>query len=251
MRLALILWFWLSSAANAAPLTVFAAASLTDAFTELGKAFDLKTGHQTRFQFAGSQTLKTQLENGARADLYVSANRAQYDPLVKNNLLEPGQILLRNRLALIVPKTSTRVRSLADLTQPGIKLVLADKTVPAGDYTRRMFEVINTSSAYGRDFATRALKNVVSEEPNVRQVALKVSLGEADAALVYQSDLTPNLKNTVRAITLPMRFNQTALYPIGMVRASPQPEAARAFTKYALSPEGQRILKKWGFLSPQ
>ena len=241
----------LSSAANAAPLTVFAATSLTDAFSELGRAFDAKTGYTTRFQFAGSQTLKTQLENGARADVYASANRAQYDPLVKGKLLEPGQILLRNRLALIVPKSSTRVRSLKDLTLPGVKLVIADKTVPAGEYTRKMFEAINTSRAYGLDFAARVLGNVVSEEPNVRQVALKVSLGEADAAIVYRSDVTPNLKTTVRAITLPERFNQTALYPIGVVRASPQPEAARAFIQYALSPEGQRILKKWGFLSPQ
>ena len=251
MKLVLTVLILLSSAAYAAPLTVFAAASLTDAFLELGGAFDAKTGHTTRFQFSGSQTLRTQLENGARADIYASANRAQYDPLISSNLLERGQILLRNRLALIVPKSSTRVRSLKDLTLPGIKLVIADKTVPAGDYTRRMFEVVNTSRVYGRDFAARALKNVVSEEPNVRQVALKVSLGEADAAVVYRSDVTPNLKTTVRAITLPERFNQTALYPIGVVRASPQPEAARAFIQYALSPEGQRILKKWGFLSPQ
>jgi molybdate transport system substrate-binding protein len=92
---------------------------------------------------------------------------------------------------------------------------------------------------------------VASEEPNVRQVALKVGLGEADAAVVYATDVTPALKATVRVIALPSRFNQSASYPIGVVRASTNAAAAQAFVAYVLSPDGQKILRKWGFQAPQ
>lgn len=246
----LILAALLTGTATAAPLTVFAASSLTDAFTELGKAFDAQTGNTTTFSFAGSQALRTQLEQGARADVYASANAAQFDPLVKSGLVNAGQPFVRNRLAIIAPAGSSVVRTLADLARPGVKLVLADKTVPVGDYTRRMLAAIDASGTYGRDYAARTLKNVVSEEPNVRQVALKVSLGEADAAVVYSTDVTPTLKARVRVIALPTRFNQSARYPIGTLRGAAQPAAADAFVKYVLSPAGQTILRKWGFQAP-
>ncbi len=240
-----------TGSASAANLTVYAAASLTDAFTELGRAFDAQSGHRTTFSFAGSQALRTQLENGAKADVYASANDAQYTPLVTRGLVAPGQAFVRNKLTVIVPKSNTSLRTLNDLTKPGLKLVLADRTVPVGDYTRRMLTAIDKSGTYGRDFSARVLKNVVSEETNVRQVALKVQLGEADAAVVYATDVTPTLKPLVRAIALPTRFNQNASYPIGVLKGTASPEAAQAFVTYVQSPAGQKILRKWGFLSPQ
>lgn len=240
--------------AQAANLTVFAASSLTEALTELGRAFDAKTGNRTTFQFAGSQALRTQLENGAQADVFASASAAQFEPLVKAGLVSGGQTFVQNRLAIITP-LSSQVKTLADLTRPGLKVVLADKAVPVGEYTRRMLKAINQASdqasTYGRDFSARVQNNVVSEEPNVRQVALKVSLGEADAAVVYQTDVTPALKKTVRVVDLPSRFNQSANYPIGTLKSSPSPVQAQAFVKFVLSAEGQKILKKWGFLSPR
>lgn len=237
--------------ASAANVTVFAAASLTDAFTELGRAFDARTGNRTTFQFAGSQALRTQLENGARADVYASANAAQFGPLVGRGLVAAGQTFARNRLTVIVPKNSTRVRTLADLAAPGLRVVIADRAVPVGDYTRRMLAAVDGAGTYGKDYSARFLRNVVSEEPNVRQVALKVQLGEADAAVVYATDVTPGLKDAVRVIALPTRFNQAASYPIGVVRNAGSPQAARAFVDYVLSGEGQRILRKWGFLAPR
>jgi molybdate transport system substrate-binding protein len=240
-----------ATSASAASLTVFAAASLTDAFTELGKAFDAQSGNRTAFSFAGSQALRTQLENGAKADVYASANEAQYTPLVGRNIVASGQTFARNKLTLIAPKSSPVLQTLNDLTKPGLKLVIADRAVPVGDYTRRMLAAIDRSGTYGRDFSVRALRNVVSEETNVRQVALKVQLGEADAAVVYSTDVTPGLKPLVRVIALPTRFNQSASYPIGVVSGSASSEAARAFVAYVQSASGQRILKKWGFLSPQ
>ncbi|SMB78883.1 molybdate ABC transporter substrate-binding protein [Deinococcus hopiensis] len=240
----------ISASAQAASLTVFAAASLTDAFTELGKAFDAGTGNTTTFQFAGSQALRTQLENGARADVYASANAAQFNPLVQAGLLNAGQPFVSNRLAIITQKNNRRVKTLTDLLRPGVKLVIADKAVPAGDYTRRMLTAIDKSGTYGRDFSARLLQNVVSEEPNVRQVALKVQLGEADAAVVYITDVTPGLKAAVRVIALPSRFNQRASYPIATLKRSGNADTARAFVNFVLSPGGQKILRKWGFLRP-
>lgn len=239
-----------ASLAGAANLTVFAASSLTDAFTELGRAFDAASGHTTTFSFAGSQALRTQLEGGARADVYASANAAQFDPLVKAGLIEGGQPFVRNRLTVVAPRNNPKVTKLADLAQPGVRLVLADKNVPVGAATRAMLEAVGKGGGYGPDFAARVLKNVVSEEPNVRQVALKVQLGEADAAVVYTTDVTPALRPSVRTIGLPTRFNPPVSYPIGVLKSG-QGEAGRAFVAYVLSPAGQQILKKWGFLAPR
>ncbi len=231
-------------------LTVFAAASLTDAFTEIGKAFDIKTGGQTSFQFAGSQILKTQLENGARADVYASANIAQFDPLVKSGLVVGAGVFTKNRLVVIVPKRgAAKVKTLADLAKPNIKLVIADKTVPVGIYTRQVFTNLEQSRAYGANYASNALKNVVSEETNVRQVALKVQLGEADAGVVYTTDVTPSLEPKIIQIAIPTRFNIVAAYPIGTLKAGSNPIAARAFIDFVRGGDGQTILKKWGFIS--
>ncbi|PNY81121.1 molybdate ABC transporter substrate-binding protein [Deinococcus koreensis] len=240
----------LAPPAQAARLTVFAASSLTDAFTELGKAFDAQSGHITTFSFAGSQALRTQLEQGARADVYASANAAQFEPLVRAGLLDAGQGFVKNRLAIIAPRGTMAVTALGDLGRPGVKLVLADRNVPVGDLARRMLAAVGQSGAYGPDFAARSLKNVVSEEPNARQVALKVGLGEADAAVVYATDVTPALKPRVRVIALPSRFNQSAVYPLGVLTGAREGAAAQAFVKFVLSPAGQKILRRWGFQAP-
>jgi molybdate transport system substrate-binding protein len=231
-------------------LTVFAAASLTDSFSEIGKAFDAKTGSKTNFQFAGSQVLRTQLENGAKADVYASANSAQFDPLVKAGLIAGGAIFTKNRLVVIVPKKGAgNVKTLADLAKPGVKLVIADKTVPVGVYTRQILETLGKSNKFGVDYTARVLKNIVSEETNVRQVALKVQLGEADAGVVYTTDVTPSLAPSVIQIAIPARYNVIAKYPIGVLKNSSNMDAAKAFTDFVLSRDGQKILGKWGFLS--
>ena len=153
----------------------------------------------------------------------------------------------RNRLVVIAPKNSAAVKTLADLARPGVKLVLADKTVPVGDYTRKTLDLIARAGTYGADFSARVLKNVVSEEPNVRQVAVKIQLGQGDAAVVYASDVTPSLKPDVRIIGLPTRFNPLASYPIGVLRSGNAAQG-QAFVDFVLSSDGQKILKKWGFV---
>ena len=246
----LVLGLLVFSAAGAAPVTVFAAASLTDALGEVGKAFDASSGNTTTFQFAGSQALLAQLRQGARADVFASAGAAQFDPLLKSGEVLDERIFARNRLVIIAPRGRSAVKTLADLARPGVKLVVAGAGVPVGDYTRRMLAAVDAGKTFGADFSARALGNVVSEETSVRQVALKVQLGEADAGVVYASDVTPGLKGDVRTIGVPARFNQVASYPIGVLKEAASPEAARAFVRFLLSPQGQRILSKWGFLRP-
>ncbi|WP_342446832.1 molybdate ABC transporter substrate-binding protein [Deinococcus sp. UR1] len=239
---------FLTGGAQAAALTVFAASSLTDAFTEIGREFDRNTGNRTTFQFAGSQTLRTQLENGARADVFASASDTQFTPLL-GKVVAARQVFARNTLTVIVPRGSDRVKTLADLTRPGLRIVIAAPGVPAGEYTRQLLAAVDRAGTYGRDYPARFMKNVVSEEPNVRQVALKVQLGEADAAVVYSSDVTPALKARVQAVALPSRFAALTPYPVGVTLDSRSAPQARAFVAYLLSADGQRILRKWGFRS--
>lgn len=241
---------FLASAQNTA-LTVFAASSLTESFSEIGQAFTKQTGIPVRFQFAGSQILGTQLENGAPADIFAAASGDVTLPLEQKNLLEPSQIFAKNRLVVITPKRGVaRVKTLADLAAPNVKLVLAQANVPIGAYTRTVLAKLESTKRYGTNYAARVLKNVVSEESNVRQVALKVRLGEADAGVVYATDVTPDSKSSLIQLAIPERQNVLVAYPLAVVQATANKNAARAFTNYVLSPAGQGILQRWGFLKP-
>jgi molybdate transport system substrate-binding protein len=230
-------------------LTVFAAASLTDAFTEIGKNFEtMHPGVTVKFNFGGSPTLRTQLEQGAVADIFASANQTEMDNAIKSGLVAQGisQVFLTNQLLVILaPNNTANIQTLNDLAKPGLKLVLADTTVPAGKYARQILANLSKDANFGSDFSTKVLENVVSNETDVRQVVAKVQLGEADAGIVYISDAVaaPSLKT----IAIPANFNVIAKYPIAALTKAPNAELARQFVDYVLSSDGQTILKKWGF----
>ncbi len=230
-------------------LTVFAAASLTDAFGEIGKAFEsAHPGVTVNFNFAGSQTLRTQLEEGATADVFASANHTEMDNAVQANLIQKTapQDFLANELVVILPANNPAdVQSLQDLARPGLKVVLAAEVVPAGKYARQMLDKLGQDAAFGADFSAKVLANVVSNENDVKQVVSKVQLGEADAGIVYVSDsiAAPELKT----IQIADQFNVIAKYPIAILDKAPYPDLAAEFVAYVLSPEGQAALKKWGF----
>ncbi len=235
------------SASQPRTLTVYAAASLTDAFTEIGAAFEAADPNVTvAFNFGGSQNLRTQIEQGAPADIFASANLKEMDALIAQSLIADGvsQIFLTNQLAVTLPQNNPgNIVSLEDLGKPGIKLVLAAEEVPAGKYARQVLE--NLNEQFGADFSGRVLANLVSNEDNIRQALAKVQLGEADASIVYVSDAmtAPELK----AIEIPAGFNVTAEYPIASLANSTNAETAQAFIDFVLSPEGQTILERWGF----
>jgi molybdate transport system substrate-binding protein len=228
-------------------LTVFAAASLTDAFGEIGSAFEAENRDtQVSLSFGNSQTLQTQIESGAPVDIFASADAKEMDALVAGGIVAPDapRIFLTNRLVVIVPPSNPAdVRQLQDLSRAGLKLVLAAPEVPVGNYARQSLELMNAS--FGPDFSRRVLANVVSSEDSVKPVVTKVQLDEADAGIVYISDAVaaPDLKT----IEIPAAMNVTARYPISVLMNSHEPELAGRFVDMVLSDAGQSILRKWGF----
>jgi molybdate transport system substrate-binding protein len=232
-------------------LTIFTAASLTDAFKEMAAQIEqANPGTKLTFNFAGSPTLRTQLAQGARADVFASADEPNMSGAEQDGTIggEP-QIFARNLLVVVVPaKNPAGIHTLHDLAKAKLKLVLTNKDVPVGNYARQALEKLSQDPRYGPDFAKRVLANLVSEETNVKQVASKVQLGEADAGIVYSTDVTPALRAAVRVIQIPPEFNVIAKYPIAVVKGAHNEAGAQAFIAYVLSPAGQAILARHGFL---
>lgn len=233
-------------------LSVFAASSLTEALHEIADSLTARDPDlRIEFNFAGSQLLALQIQHGAAADVFASADE-RWMQVARDSGLIAGtpQTFVRNRLVVIVPNTNpARIETLQDLARAGVKLVLAADAVPAGRYTREAIAGLARLPGYPSDYAQRVLANVVSNEENVRSVAAKVHLGEADAGFVYVSDVTPGVARTVRRLTIPDSANVIATYPIAVVCHAPHPEAARAFIDFVLSPSGQAVLVKRGFLA--
>ncbi len=241
-------------AAQAQPvtLTVLAAASLTEAFQDLGMLYQSRYPNvKVEFNFAGSQQLAQQITSGAAVDVFASANEKYMQSVTDAGLVDKSawQTLTRNRLVTIVSPHSARpVASLADLAKPGLKLVFAAKEVPAGQYALEFLKKASADPAYGPDYQQAVLNNVVSYEDNVRSVLTKVALGEADAGVVYTSDASGQMADQVKTIDIPDALNVVAVYPIAALKDSAHPAQARAFVELALSPDGQKILAKYGFL---
>ncbi len=230
-------------------LTVFAAASLTGAFGDIGKAFEAAyPGVTVKFNFAGSQALRTQIEQGAPADVFASADHKNMDPLVTENLVSSGapQDFATNLLTVIMPpKNPANLMTLQDLAKPGLKLIFEDKSVPAGNYTIQILDNLSKDPTYGADFGRKVLANVVSNETDVKQVVAKIDQGEGDAGVVYVTDAlaAPDLQT----IAIPANFNVVAHYPIAALAKAPNSDLAAAFVAYVLSADGQAVMKKWAF----
>jgi molybdate transport system substrate-binding protein len=159
------------------------------------------------------------------------------------------QVFVHNRLVVIVPTSNpARIDRLQDLAHPGVKLVVAGAAVPAGHYAREMLFALSRMDGFASDFGQRVLNNVVSNEDNVKGVVAKVQLGEADAGVVYVSDVTRDVFRHVRQLSIPDDANVLADYPVAVLRRAPNPGAARAFIALLLSPVGQRILQMNGFI---
>jgi molybdate transport system substrate-binding protein len=232
-------------------LIVFAASSLSDAFESIAAAFEAQNpGVDVLFNFAGSSDLAAQLGNGAPADVFASANNRQMQAVIDDGRISDSpQIFARNRLILAVPDFNpAEIASLDDLTQPGINMVIATEAVPVREYTDSMLDAMAADPVYGEAYRQAFMANVVSEEPNVRQVAAKVALGEADAGIIYYSDVTPDIADQVLIIPIPDAYNTIATYPIAALNDSPNAELASAFVTFVLSDEGQAILETWNFV---
>lgn len=236
-------------AVEAKTLTVFAAASLTESVTVMAGEFEQNhRDANVSLNFAGSQALRLQIEQGARADVFASANQAHAEALFEADLIKTPIIFANNRLVIITPADNPgSIRSPADLARPDLKLILAGPAVPVGRYAREALEKFNHRPELGLDFSTRVLDNLVSEEENVKAVVAKVQLGEADAGLVYASDVTPAVADALDIIEIPPETNIVAAYPIALVSDSVERELAQQFVDFVLSPRGQTILAEHSF----
>lgn len=229
--------------ARAADVTVFAASSLTDAFTALAHAFErARPGTHVVLNFAASSTLATQVLQGAPADVFASADERQMARVVDAGLVDgPATPFAANRL-VVVARPGAGVRDWRDLARPGLQVVLAAPEVPAGRYAERWMQAVDADGAPG--FARAVAANVVSREPNVRQTAAKVALGVADAAVVYATDAR-GLPD-VEVVPIPAADQPPILYPIARLRGAHAAEAA-AFVRFVGSDEGRRTLAAYGF----
>lgn len=238
--------------ASAGPVTlnVFAAASLTDAFNAIGKQFAAEHGGaDVVFNFAGSNQLATQIGQGAPADVFASANKTQMQAAIDSGRIVSGtqQTFVRNRLVVVSPADNpAQLTRLQDLAKPGIKIVLAAKEVPVGQYALDFLDKAEADGSLGAGYKDAVLANVVSYEENVRSVLAKVALGEADAGIVYTSDAAVSADD-VQQIEIPDALNTIAAYPIATLSDSPSLELAQQFVDYVLAPAGQQVLEKYGF----
>jgi molybdate transport system substrate-binding protein len=227
-------------------LTVFAAASLTDAFTAIGADFEADhPGARVSFNFANARALRTQIEEGAVADVFASANLEEMDALkAGGGVAGEAQTFAQNTLTIVCPDDNpSGLTSPRDLIRPGLKLVLGSEGVTAGKSALLVLE--NLEVLYGAGYRAAVLGNVVSNEDSVKQVVAKVQLGEADAGMVFESDAiaAPELVT----IDIPADSNVVAEYPIAALTGSAEPELAREFIDYVVSADGQAVLLAWGF----
>jgi molybdate transport system substrate-binding protein len=251
-----ILFVLLAVSCSAAPkqvttLTVLAAASLTEPFQEIGARFeDENPGVTVVFNFAGSQQLAQQLAEGAPADVFASANRKYMNETVANGRVAEGdtQIFATNQLVVITSLENTaEIQSLADLARANVKLVLAAEAVPVGKYSLEFLEKATQDAGFPDTFKQDVLANVVSYEDNVKSVLTKVLLGEADAGIVYTSDISGDASGKVLQIPIPSQLNILAEYPIAVVSDSSNISTAQAFVNFVASQFGRDILATYGF----
>ena len=218
----------------ASPITVFAASSLTAVFPQISPT--------PRYNFAGSDQLALQLQQGAPADVYAAASPKYPELLYHQGLLRKPVVFATNRLVLIVPRRNpARIGSVYDLRRTGIKLVIGDKSVPIGAYTRQILDTLGIT--------TDVLKNVVSEETDVKGIVGKVALGEADVGFVYVTDSRP-VASRVKIVPLPAWAQPPIRYELGVVKGGRE-AAARTFVARVTGKIGRAALRRTGFGLPR
>ena len=221
-------------------VTIFAAASLTESFSEIGEMFEAdNSSADIVFNFGASSGLATQIAEQGGADVFASADRANMKKVADQNLIDgEPQVFARNQLEILVaPGNPEGIQALADLADPGIKVVLAASQVPVGRYAREALGKAGVSV------------DPVSEAVDVKGVVGPVTLGEADAGIVYATDVKAAGAKAA-GVPIPEDQNVSAEYPIGLVEDGGNPQVAKAFIDFVLSEEGRRVLTAHGFLSP-
>jgi len=230
---------------NQVELTIFAASSLTESFTEIGQAFEKNhPGVRVKFNFAGSQVLFSQIQNGALADIFAPAGDKYMQQAMKQGLVKSHQPYAGNRMVLAVPAANPQnIKDLKSLTKP-CKIVMAEQEVPAGKYTLDVLD--HCQALWGREYKNNVLANVISYEPNVKQVIAKILMCEADAGFVYYSDaVEEERRGKLKIIKIPDHLNMKVTYSIGIVHNGMNHDLAEEFTRFLVGAEAQTIFKKY------
>ena len=215
--------------------TVFAAASLTEVFPKIDPS--------PRYSFAGSDQLALQIRQGAPADVYAAASPKYTQLLYQDGLVRKPITFATNKLIVMVPKSNpAQIDSVYDLRRQGVKVVIGDRGVPIGSYTRQLLDALGITDA--------VMRNVVSQETDVKGIVSKVALGEADAGFVYVTDARP-VASKVRKVLIPGWAQPLIRYEIAMVSSTPRKVGARAFIRKVTSKRGRLLLKRAGFGLPK
>ena len=235
--------------ASPGEIRVYAAASLSRVFAADSTAVG---STPVVFNFAGSQQLALQLAQGAKADVFASADERWMADAEKNGLLGgPARVFARNSLIVITPLADPgKISGLESLKNKGLKIVLAADAVPAGRYAREALANLE-KNGFGAGYKDAVLANVVSQEENVEAVVSKVLLGEADAGIVYVSDTLGDRRAKLRTIEIPPASNATARYVAAVLKSAPNPSGAQAFLDWLVSGGGHTLLLEKGFLAPE
>jgi molybdate transport system substrate-binding protein len=224
-----------ASVPGGTPITVFAASSLTEALPRIDIG--------PRYSFAGSDQLAIQIQQGAPADVFAAASPKQPELLFRNGLVRKPVVFATNKLVVLVPRANPAdIRTVYDLRREGVKIVIGDRTVPIGAYTRQILDALGITAEVTR--------NVVSEETDVKGIVTKIALGEADAGFVYRTDAKPVASHT-RSVALPGWAQPAIRYEVAVVKASSRSDAAKAFVRKLLSKRGRLLLKQAGFGLPE
>ncbi len=233
-------------------LTIFAAASLAEAFVQVGEAFEaVHPNVEVVISFAGSQQIAQQLSQGAPGDLFASADAKQMENVINSGRVSKDTIreFVHNQLVLILPGGNPGdIDTFGDLAKPGLDLIVADSSVPVGAYSQQLLERADQHSDFGSGYKSSVLGNVVSYEENVRAVLTKILLGEADAGLVYVSDASGVPEEELITVQIPDEINITASYYIAPLEDSSNRQLAQDFISLVLSTQGQEILADFGFV---
>jgi molybdate transport system substrate-binding protein len=236
--------------AEATTIRVMAAASLTEVFNDLEVGFEEKYDDiNLELNYAGSQALYSQIKSGVSADIFASANIKYMNQLKDTDMVLNPSIFAHNKLIVAVSKGNADIQSIDDLVREGVKLVIADESVPVGRYTMKMLDKQVDNPKVSKDYKEKFLNSVVSKELDVKSVVAKVELGEADAGIVYKTDINASNLEKVRVVDIADEYNVIATYPISLLKGLTEKhqEAAERFLNYLYSKEGEEVLEAHGF----
>lgn len=231
-------------------LIVFAGSSLTAVFNQMGgDLMKANPGLSIKFNYGSSAALRTQMAQGAPADVFASADQANMDGAKQDGSIDgQDQLFAKNKLIVIFPKSGGKITSIQDLAKPGLNLVLADASVPVGNYARQVLTKLAADPTYGTGFDQKVLANLKSNETDDAATVNAVQLGQADVAIVYSTDVSPTAAQALSSIVIPDQYNVITTYPIALVKNEPNKAAGQAFIAYVRSSAGQNTLKQAGFI---